>query len=158
MSSKTLLDEALTGVNMPTEAAQLYAHFPVLQKKSLPLPSAGQIKRPWKPQPKNSIIASIYWPHVLASHCLTAWSTPATLSFHSSLNRALPPSDSWALLKVMLFSLDEQTQSNYGAGLLHLTQYCNSWNIPEVDWSWENAHIQNSSCWFHNSYGSRKSG
>ena len=31
----------------------------------------------------------------------------------------------------MLFSLDENTRSNYGAGLLRFTQYCDTHSIPE---------------------------
>ncbi|KIK74878.1 hypothetical protein PAXRUDRAFT_835863 [Paxillus rubicundulus Ve08.2h10] len=33
----------------------------------------------------------------------------------------------------MIRSLDQDTRSNYGAGLLHFTQYCDSCNIPEAD-------------------------
>ncbi|KIK90257.1 hypothetical protein PAXRUDRAFT_831726 [Paxillus rubicundulus Ve08.2h10] len=33
----------------------------------------------------------------------------------------------------MICSLDQDTRSNYGAGLLRFTQYCNSCNIPEAD-------------------------
>jgi hypothetical protein len=33
----------------------------------------------------------------------------------------------------MLLSLEEKTRSNYGAGLLRFTQFCDSHNISEVD-------------------------
>ncbi|KIJ08907.1 hypothetical protein PAXINDRAFT_88216 [Paxillus involutus ATCC 200175] len=33
----------------------------------------------------------------------------------------------------MIRSLDQDTRSNYGAGLLRFTQYCDSCNIPEAD-------------------------
>ena len=33
----------------------------------------------------------------------------------------------------MLLSLEEKTRSNYGAGLLRFTQFCDSHNISEID-------------------------
>lgn len=133
MPRTTALSKALAGVDVDAGAARFHARFSKGVKPSLPPTSVIRKKRPRKPQPKNSISPSIFRPHVLAADRLAMWSTPVTLSFHACLTAALPPSDARAMLEVMLFSLEEGTRSNYGAGILRFTQYCDSRKIPEED-------------------------
>jgi hypothetical protein len=55
------------------------------------------------------------------------------ISHHNNITSCLPISTASTLLQVMLLSLKEKTCSDYGAGLLHFTQFCDSHNISEVD-------------------------
>ncbi|KAF8076565.1 DNA breaking-rejoining enzyme, partial [Lyophyllum atratum] len=132
MPDTPALRHALTGVDVALEAEQFYARMATSSSADFaPHPPIGRIRRPRKPRPENVIESSPLRPHVLASERLRAWSTPVTLPFRECLVQALPSCDARALLEVMLFSLDEETRSNYGAGLLRFTQYCDSRSIPE---------------------------
>jgi hypothetical protein len=73
----------------------------------------------------------LHCPNVLASEWVLHWTTPHSDIFQSSLDSQLPPLAILKLFKVMLFSLDENTCSNYGMGLLRFTQYCDPHSIPE---------------------------
>jgi hypothetical protein len=44
----------------------------------------------------------------------------------------LPLNDVLQLFDVMLVSIETKTRENYGAGLLHFHQYCDSRHIPEA--------------------------
>jgi hypothetical protein len=133
MPNTPALLDALTGVDVTLEAERFYSRMASSPSVvSAPQPSIGRIQKPRKAHPNNMIKPSLFRPHVSASQRLRAWKTPSTLSFHECLIQALPLSDVRALLEVMIFSLDEGTQSNYGAGLLRFTQYCDSREIPEA--------------------------
>ncbi|KAF8240142.1 hypothetical protein L208DRAFT_1234893 [Tricholoma matsutake] len=80
------------------------------------------------------IVPSSCRPNVLASERVLRWTTPHSDVFQSSLNSQLSSSAILKLFQVMLFSLDKNTRSNYGAGLLCFTQYCDSPHIPEHSW------------------------
>jgi hypothetical protein len=54
------------------------------------------------------------------------------LSFSNSIDVFLPPSIRQLVFNVSLSSLEEKTRSNYGAGLLRFTQFCDAFNIPEA--------------------------
>ncbi|PPR03772.1 hypothetical protein CVT26_005787 [Gymnopilus dilepis] len=131
--SDTPLARALAGVDVAAEAGRLRSRLGSESRALEPQVSARRIKKPRRPRPGNSYTPSALRPHVLASDRLIAWTTPCTLSFRQSLNSLLPSADAYALLQVMLFSLDEDTRSVYGAGPLRFTQYCDSRNIPEED-------------------------
>ncbi|KIK73063.1 hypothetical protein PAXRUDRAFT_21269 [Paxillus rubicundulus Ve08.2h10] len=83
------------------------------------------------PKPSSHIESSSHCPHVLASDCLLLWTTPVGLDWQKELNTKLPDSSIFKLFQVMICSLDQDTRSNYGTGLLHFTQICNMCNIPE---------------------------
>ncbi|KIO09047.1 hypothetical protein M404DRAFT_70662, partial [Pisolithus tinctorius Marx 270] len=70
-------------------------------------------------------------PHVIASDCLICWSSPHGADFLSSLENLFPQQSIFRLFQVMLQSLDHSTCSNYGAGLLHFTQFCDLLALPE---------------------------
>jgi hypothetical protein len=63
---------------------------------------------------------------VCASERLQAWYTPHTISFLSSVRDEIPAETMSILFQSILLSLDENTRSDYGAGLLHFTQFCNT--------------------------------
>lgn len=106
MFDTTVLQKALTGVDVTAEAAIFRARFitntPV---NRWPQPLLGRRKKARKPSLKNSIIPSSFRPHVLAAERLHAWTTPSTAPFHLSLTQALPPSDARALLEVRLLQV-----------------------------------------------------
>ncbi|KIK80396.1 hypothetical protein PAXRUDRAFT_158825 [Paxillus rubicundulus Ve08.2h10] len=88
---------------------------------------------PRVPKLSSCIESSSHCPCVLASNHLLLWTTPAGLKWQKELGSKLSDSSIFKLFQVMIWSLDQDTRSNYGAGLLQFTQYCNSCNIPEGD-------------------------
>ncbi|KAF9460773.1 hypothetical protein BDZ94DRAFT_1145246, partial [Collybia nuda] len=93
----------------------------------------GRLRIPRKPRKDAHITPSSHRPPVLASDCLLLWTTPHSKTFQTSLEAGLPDTAILKLFQVMSHSLDESTHSNYGAGLLRFTQFCDTNNIPEVD-------------------------
>jgi hypothetical protein len=96
--------------------------------------SGGRIQKkiPRKPKKDCSYVPSSLRPHVCASDRLSAWQTPHTLSFYDELRQDLSVDALVSLFEVVLLSLDENTRSNYGAGLLRFTQFCDSMHVPET--------------------------
>ena len=73
-------------------------------------------------------------PHVSAAdHCLH-WMTPFGLSHMHCLSLHLPRSLIAREQVVLARAVTPKTLSNYGAGLLHFTQYCDALDIPEHLW------------------------
>jgi hypothetical protein len=68
---------------------------------------------------------------MLTSEQLSLWKTPFALSFSDSVDIFLPTLVQQLAFNVSLSSLEEKTHSNYGAGLLHFTQFCDAFNILE---------------------------
>ncbi|KAG1735978.1 hypothetical protein EDB19DRAFT_1580755, partial [Suillus lakei] len=85
------------------------------------------------PRASSSITPSQHRPPVLASDRLLLWSTPAGQDWQSTLEDKYPNSSLFRLFQVMVRSLDTNTRSNYGVGLLRYTQFCDSINIPESE-------------------------
>ncbi|KAI0751137.1 hypothetical protein C8Q80DRAFT_1217985 [Daedaleopsis nitida] len=81
-------------------------------------------QKPRKPREGNEIRASSLRPHVFAKDCIIRWQTPAGGNFKSRMAQALPPA--------ACATIFELTASNYGAGLLRFTQFCDEMNIPET--------------------------
>ena len=72
-------------------------------------------------------------PPVLAGSRLSAWSTPFALEQRTNLEASLPkPLVDHSYLAVH-HSLAPATRSNYGAGILRFTQFCDAWKISEED-------------------------
>ncbi|KAG0707158.1 DNA breaking-rejoining enzyme [Suillus ampliporus] len=76
-------------------------------------------------------ISSLFHPHVLARKHLCRWHTPYSNVFHNSILDELSLADVLQLFDVMLISIKVKMHENYGAGLLHFHQYCDSHNIAE---------------------------
>lgn len=102
----------------------------LLPRQSL-LPRDGRVRIARKPVKGNSITPSSFRPHVLAADRLVLWTTPTTVPFQRSLESQLPQTPVLKMFQVMICSLDEGTRSNYGAGLLRFTQFCDRHSIPE---------------------------
>jgi len=89
---------------------------------------------PRKPQKGNEIAPSIYRPHIVTGERLLKWTSPHTQIFWENMSKALPESHLTHLFEVMAFSLNQVTWDGYASGLLCFMQYCDSINIPEVNW------------------------
>lgn len=125
----------LQGINVDKQAAAFYANAPPVNIwRAASLPIHGHLRIPRKPHKDARITPSSLHPPVLASDHLLLWTTPHSETFQTSLEASLPDTAILNLFKVMLHSLDENTRSNYGAGLLRFTQHCDANNIPEADW------------------------
>lgn len=91
----------------------------------------GRTRIPRKPRKDASITPSAHRPHVLASERVFLWTTPHGFNSQHELEQLFPESDILKMFFVLTQSLDENTRSNYGAGLLRFTQYCDKLRIPE---------------------------
>lgn len=127
------LSEILHNTNVVEESSRFSEIMTLLTNSSTSSPSDSRLRLPRKPKKHNSIIPSHFRPHVLASQRLLLWTTPHTLSFHDSIEQALPASHLTRLFEVMAYSLDESTREGYGSGLLRFTQYCDKLNVDERD-------------------------
>lgn len=88
--------------------------------------------KPRIPKRGCRIAPSTLRPHVLASDRIGKWKTPFSSSHSAHVSTYLPPSVCNLVFEVSLASLEEKTRSNYGAGLLRFTQFCDAFNIPEA--------------------------
>ncbi|OJA14702.1 hypothetical protein AZE42_13052, partial [Rhizopogon vesiculosus] len=93
----------------------------------------GRVRLPRHPRKDAVITPSSYHPHVLASERVLLWTTPHGLNFQHDLEQLFPKSIVLKMFFVMIQSLDEDTCSNYGAGLLRFTQFCDNLHIPESE-------------------------
>lgn len=59
------------------------------------------------------------------------WQTPVGMEFRTRVDRLLAPVGSAAVYDLVLTGLEPKTASNYGAGLLRFTQFCDELRIPE---------------------------
>lgn len=84
-----------------------------------------------RPKPDCHIIPSNFRPHVFASDRLAAWKTPFVASHSRLVSTHLPPAVNDFLFNIAMSSLEEKTRSNYGAGLLRFTQFCDAFDLPE---------------------------
>lgn len=100
---------------------------------SLTLPrTVPKTTQPRKPK-KGCAIAPYYLrPHVPAKDRLRLWKPSLTTTAeHQSQNSYIPLSQKHQKAEIMLRSLDQTTQGNYGSGLLRFTEYCDTHSIPE---------------------------
>ncbi|KAF8063614.1 hypothetical protein FPV67DRAFT_1507341 [Lyophyllum atratum] len=126
------LERYLQGVDVPAQAAAFYANSSLLDvRRAASLPTDNRVRVPRKPRKDAHIAPSSLRPHVLASERVIHWTTPHSVKSQAALEAELPVPAIVKLFQVMLFSLDENTRSNYGAGLLRFTQFCDSNSIPE---------------------------
>ena len=133
MSQSDHLAAFLAGVDVPAQVAAFYANAPPPDVHcAASIPANGRICIP-RTHKDARITPSSYRPNILTSERVLRWTTPHSDQFQTSLEAELPPSAVLKLFQVMLFSLDENTRSNYGAGLLCFTQYCDTHSILECN-------------------------
>jgi hypothetical protein len=133
MPSSNSLAEILKDVDVEAETAAFYDQARNDLRRTASLPTDGRVRIPRKPKKDSRIAPSALRPHVLASDRLLLWTTPHSHSFQKTLEAQFPSSAVLKLFQVMLCSLDRDTRSNYGAGLLRFTQYCDLNSVPETD-------------------------
>ena len=88
-------------------------------------------KKARKPLPQNEYATSPLRPHVPADRHLLLWTTPHTELAQSQLDQDLPHSLQKVVLSKLLKSVTDDTCTQYGAGLLRFTQFCDQNGIPE---------------------------
>ena len=81
----------------------------------------------------NSVTPNPLQLHIPAADRLQGWQTPFSREFDASLIAQFGLDFFTHFHKVLLASLDEPTQVNYRAGLLHFTQFCDEHSISERD-------------------------
>ncbi|KAF8418381.1 DNA breaking-rejoining enzyme [Boletus edulis BED1] len=128
----------MAGVNIVTAAAQFWTDVTPQQNPTRPAVIASlhttTTTRPLRaPRSSSQILPSPLRPHVAAADRLLMWTTPAGHSWQRDLEDKLPNPTIFKLFQVMIYSLDKDTRSNYGSGLLRFTQFCDNINIPEND-------------------------
>jgi len=121
MFSTSIIRQALASADAASPVAPL----------GLPRTSEGRITKIRKPRISNHYAPSFFRPHVLASERLRHWVSPHAFSHHHHVISQIPLSAASILMEVMLSSLEPKTRSNYGAGLLRFTQFCDQLAIPE---------------------------
>ncbi|KAI0065325.1 hypothetical protein BV25DRAFT_1869020 [Artomyces pyxidatus] len=90
---------------------------------SPPQPAAHKPALP-SARTQNAIAHSPLRPHL--------WTTPWTESWHNDLSSHFTPDSIHRFQEVVLASVEPKTRSNYGAGLLRFTQFCDRHTIPEA--------------------------
>jgi hypothetical protein len=133
MFNRAILRLALASVNVTPDTANSNSLFSHKNKSGTPRVSGGRISKCRKAKSINKYSSSSYRPHVLASDQLRFWSSPYTVSRQNAIISHIPATISANLMDVMLVSLEEKTRSNYGAGLLRFTQFCDTHGIAEAD-------------------------
>ena len=126
------LEECLQALEVDTAALARVA----LQDAHIHSSLASSIQRssrPNAPRRRADVVIqpSSFRPHVLASDRLIRWSSPHGLAHLASLESRFSHSVVFRLFQVMIQSLDTTTRSNYGAGLLRFTQFCDDQGIDE---------------------------
>ncbi|KAJ7209458.1 hypothetical protein C8J57DRAFT_1454223 [Mycena rebaudengoi] len=106
-----------------------------------PLPPTRRYRKPRKPRAGCEYSPSQYRPMVLAHERLQKWETPCTDIYRQAHHSIAGPAGFQKLIEVMLLGLDENTRTNYGAGLLRFTQFCDSLSIHEPARMPASAHL-----------------
>jgi len=134
MAALSVIDDLLQGVDVWAAAASFHSHLNTLSRTCI----ASSIRPPLVKPPHHPCLDSIIHPstlhpHVIASDHLICWSSPHGVDYLASLKDCFPCPMVFRLFQVMLQSLDSRTHSNYGAGLLRFTQFCDNNKIPKLD-------------------------
>jgi len=99
----------------------------------LPLPDRHSTKPRLSSNPQNHIIPSPLRPLVPASQCFTNWLTPYGIAHLDKLSLQYPLEIIIRHHLCLANSVQSSTLSNYSAGLLRFTKFCNNYNIPELE-------------------------
>ena len=96
----------------------------------LPLPSRR------KPCPRandsNAISCHPMRPDVAAPDRFTHWLTPFGINFMNRLSKSFPPHIIAQDRIVLMQCIKRETLSNYSAGLLRFTRFCDDFAVPEA--------------------------
>src|SRR5882724_9219660 len=79
----------------------------------------------------NRVIASPLQLHISVADRFLHWMTPYGLDKLHSLSSLLPPHIIARKCVILVRAAKPQTLSNYGAGLVRFTQFCDTFNIPK---------------------------
>ncbi|KAJ7808803.1 hypothetical protein B0H14DRAFT_2608591 [Mycena olivaceomarginata] len=90
----------------------------------------GRYRKPRKPRTGCEYSPSEYRLLVLAHERLQIWETLCTKPYRREQEK-ISLAGFQKFIEVMLLGLDENTRSNYGAGLLRFTQFCDTLSIHE---------------------------
>ena len=127
----TPLEECLQALEVDPATLAHFAQQDALMRSSV----ASSIQPSRSNTPRRRVDAIIqpspFRPHILTSDRLICWSSPHGLSHLASLEARFSHSAVFRLFQVMIQSLDATTRSNYGAGLLRFTQFCDEQGIHE---------------------------
>ncbi|KAJ7233547.1 hypothetical protein C8J57DRAFT_1453186 [Mycena rebaudengoi] len=93
----------------------------------------GRYRKPRKPRAGCEYSPSQYRP--------MKWETPCTDIYRQAHHSIAGPAGFQKLIEVMLLGLDENTRTNYGAGLLRFTQFCDNLSIHEPARMPASAHL-----------------
>ena len=88
-------------------------------------------KKARKPRPENEYMPSSFRPSVPADRRILMWTTPHSEIAQAELDADLPIAQQKLLLSKLLNAVTDETRTQYGAGLLRFTQYCDRHAIPE---------------------------
>ena len=72
-------------------------------------------------------------PDISAPDCLVHWLMPFGISYMNDQTVCFPPEVIARKHFVISHSVSNNTLSNYAGGLLHFTNFCDDFNIPEDD-------------------------
>ena len=70
-------------------------------------------------------------PDISTPDCLVHWLTPFSISYMNDRSACFPPEVIVCEHFVISHAVSNNTLSNYTAGLLHFTNFCDNFNIPE---------------------------
>src|SRR5882724_10023799 len=120
---------APVGIHVASPSNQLYAPFdPHICTPILP----HTIIHPNDVPPKaNRVIPSPLQPHISMADRFLHWMMPYGLNKLHSLSSLLPPHIIAHEHVMLVWAVKPKTLSNYGVCLVHFTQFCDSFNIPE---------------------------
>ena len=131
MFSTAIIRQTLAQASVTSDAAPSTSTLTNRTVSSIPRTSEGRITKNRKPHKGNSYAPSLFRSHVPASERLHHWLSPHALSHHNQVTSQIPFLAASILMHGMLSSLKQKTRSNYSAGLLRFTQYCDQLHIPE---------------------------
>lgn len=84
-------------------------------------------------QPAQNVSTPAFCPSVKASEQLSRWSSPFALAAKQELCSSIPTQLADKADLAVLDSFAPNTRTSYAAGILHFTQFCDAWDIPEPD-------------------------
>jgi hypothetical protein len=132
MFSTSIIRQALASADV-THAVASAPSIPIRDGLGIPRMASGRISKTRKPRSDNAYAPSLLRPHILAFERLCCWVSPQAFSHHTYVTSQISLSTASTLMEVMLSSLEPKTRSNYGASLLHFTQFCDLLAIPKND-------------------------
>jgi len=125
--SRSLAEAWARACSASSSGSPTFMHLPLLR------PEVCATKPRLSSNPQNCITPNPLRPFVPATECFTKWLTPYGLAHLDKLSQWFPIDIiicHWLCLANSILPL---TLSNYSAGLLRLTKFCDDHNIPEAE-------------------------